>query len=167
MCVILEDGGNAEKIVQLPPFIVTASRINTIELQMVMRIMTMHWDASIGTFRVESTADSVRIVEKDHIEPEPQRQEPGIISVEEVGYTIVDGRVIITFRFNYSNGAHESRSYILTNNRIWNHHQGQWWSGATDFTGSWNPEPNGLPAATLTPPPSNGGGGQNPPEHQN
>lgn len=167
MCVIHEDGGNAEKVVQLPPFVVTASRINTLELQMVMRVMTMNWNAAIGGFVVGSTADSVRIVSRPNVQHEPNSEEPAQVThITEVGQTTVGGRVVITLQFHYSDNTTRTASYILTANRLWNHYQGQWWSAPTDYSENWTPEPNGLPAPVLTPPDSGGGGGGSN-EHQN
>lgn len=158
MCVLLEDFDT--KVIKLPPFPVTATRINALQLSVERVEYKAEWSAVQGQFNITSTGGSVHLLECP-----PSTSKPGgqssvrwIVSMREISKVIVNNQVKVDMEFTMNTGEVERESYILADGLFWYHVPGGgWWSMAPDFNGDW--VQGGTPSAIYSAPPSSDGGG--------
>lgn len=156
MCVVI--GADGGKVVELPPFVVNARRVNNIQLELVLERIRLTWSPSLGTFTESRFGGLVRIVEIEEKEKEPGDEDDGIKSFKVVATTIVNGYVVVTVQFYRADESLAAvRTYIFTGNdatgqgEYWYRGADGIWMGSPDFTpGSW--KPGTLPPAKVTPP---------------
>lgn len=160
MCVIImEDGG---KTIELPKMVITARRVSALELEVILKKITLVWNANTLSFDRFDSEPDINIVTVDSVEIKPETPPSPYVQIEkieEASQVIIDNQIVVNLFFTYSDNTTNSGSYIYANGRYWSHHQGRWFS-----TASWFPpqngwvEENGPPPANITPPEGPGGG---------
>jgi hypothetical protein len=162
MCVVLE--ALDEKIVKLPPFPVTATRINDLELQIQRIEYQLQWVAAEGRFEITETGGDVQIVPATAKRPAQNTNPPPedyATSFRVVSTAIVNGYAYVTVHFLRPDGTMAfTGTYIYIGGEYWARDPNGVWTATTDFTeGSFRP--GILPPAPLNPPPRGEEGGGN------
>lgn len=154
-----------EKTIVLPPFPVTARRVDDFEIEFVRQSLRLEWNPAAQLFDVitEEVSEPIRIP-KESVKPlvSPELYVP-LSGYRVVGWSIVAGRMLMHVAFTDSAGNDSLyQSYIYTGGEFWafNPGNGQWAASPSFFPDTVTHH-GALPPPDITPPSGGGPGAQN------
>jgi hypothetical protein len=154
-----------EKVIILPPFPVTASRVHDDEIEFLRQTLRLEWNPAAQSFDVvtEEVSEPLRIP-KESVRPivTPELYVP-LSGYRIVGWSIVAERMLMHVAFTDSAGNDSVyQSYIYTGGQYWafNPVNGTWAASPSFFPGTVTQHET-LPPPDITPPAGGGPGNQN------